>query len=271
MSTERTRELHSPTAELVPPLRSSLPCTVMRTGIEGCWDRPWLSQPAAGNVSCSCRAGEGCLPGQLQLCSLQHSCRRRCCSLPGAGSGLWHGHSWAACTHRACMLEQTKGSTAPVASFQPALCPPSLQTPSLCFVYCGRQVRHTHASCLCLARFVPQTSERSSDIQSFIFTVPKSFSYPQAAVPPNKSFSIAYSSQVLWEWAVTSRPTSSGFTCQVYPQAIWQISSARWTRETETTSMNLQTQKRCHNCQCSAAHRHAPYNPVFLSSQLADF
>lgn len=65
--------------------------------------------------------GQGCLPGQLQHCSLQHAHRTRFHMLPGPGSDLGHGQSWAACALLACMLEQTKGSMAPVASFQPAL------------------------------------------------------------------------------------------------------------------------------------------------------
>lgn len=177
MSTERTRELHSPTAELVPPLDSSLPAL---------WGEQWgmvgqtSAQPAlwAG----SCRAGGGLPASELQHCSLQHTPRRRCHTLPGPGS------------------------------------------------------------------------DRAQISNSSVFTVPKSFSYPKAAAPPNENFSIAYSSQNLGEWVVASRPMSSGFTCQVYSQVVWQISSARWMGE--TASMNLQTQKRCHDCHCSADTLH---------------
>lgn len=144
--------------------------------------------------------GEGCLPGQLQRCSLRHTCMRRCHPLPGLPvTSDMDTAGLPAHTHLACMLEQTKGRTAPVASFRPTLCPPSVHTPSLCFVCCGSRVRETCASCLCPVRFVPQTSEQGSDVQSLSFTVAKSFSYPQAATPPHESFSIAYSSRVLWE------------------------------------------------------------------------
>lgn len=123
---------------------------------EGCWDR--LAQPAS------------CWKPVLLL---QHAHRTRCHMLPGPGSDLGHGQSWAACTLLACVLEQSKGSMAPVTSFQPALCPPSVRHPSCASCTVGVEWE-THASCLAI--FVPQTPEQSSDIHSFSFAVPKSFS-----------------------------------------------------------------------------------------------
>lgn len=104
MGTERTRELHSPTAELVPPIHSSLPCTVMRTAIEGCWDRHRLSQPAVGNLSCSCRAGEG-LPARPAAALLPAGggatrCQDRRWPLTWAQLGCLHTHSLPACWSR---------------------------------------------------------------------------------------------------------------------------------------------------------------------------
>lgn len=216
-----------------------LPCTTRRMvrdagtamGSASCWKHVQLLQS---------RARAAC----------QASCSAAPCSTPpgeGAtrcqtGQGPLTWKNWAACKHPACMLGQARAARLLRQALANSLS--SLHAHTLSYW------RETYASYLCLAIFVPQTSEQSSDIQSFSFTVPKSFSYLKAAAPPNKSFSIAYSSRDLWEWIAASRPKSSGFTWQVYPQVIWQTSSARWTGE--KTSMNLQTRKRCHNSQCSA-------------------
>lgn len=87
------------------------------------------AQPAAGNLSSSCRQGRA---------ACQASWSADPCSTP-PGEGATSCWDWtvtfdmdkAGLHTPCCMLGQAKGGTAPEASLQPRLCPPSTQTPSL--------------------------------------------------------------------------------------------------------------------------------------------
>lgn len=124
MSTESTRELHSPRAESVPPLHSASP--VLWGGGWGCWDRHGLIQPAAGHLSCSwflqgrakaaCQASSELLPPAHPQQKGPHAAR----------AGQWP-LTWTeldCLTHLACLLEHTKDSLAPVAFSKLSVLPP---------------------------------------------------------------------------------------------------------------------------------------------------
>lgn len=85
---------------------------------------------------------QGCLPGRLQDCSLQHTHSRSATRCQDRAAIL-DMEKLGCLTCLACVLGQIKGSMAPVESFQPTLSPPSLQTPSLCFMCSGSRVRET--------------------------------------------------------------------------------------------------------------------------------
>lgn len=267
MRTERTRKLHFPSnremalpnssvrtsPSLFPPLNRGMPGQ-MSAQSASCW-KPLLLLKGRG---------QGCLPQE---------------KVPHAADAMQQHLTqvYPGCLHSSCLragAEKGQHGSCGKLFGQPSvlhLC----RQPLLCFMYCGSQVRETHTLCPGLDRFVPPVSEQSSDLQSFSFNSSRVLLLsPRLLHPLTKIFprptTVSHfgndlqhpniSAQVL---AVKCTHKSSHKYCQ--------RDEPPSTRKTDITSMNLQKQAKCHNCQRLAAWEHALYYTVFLSSQLANF